>query len=201
VADLALGSRTVTRQELEHLIRAAAQIADDDEIVVIGSQSILGRHPDAPRTMRVSMEADLYPKNHPERSDVIDGAIGELSAFHETFGYYAQGVGPDTATLPRGWETRLVRSRMTPPAGARRSAMTGFRIVIASYPDRDELVAEVSHAGAIFAYVSQPAGAPTKIELFGPPPGSDPEWWTFDYDEFLLAIGAAAKEITDLEDG
>lgn len=36
------------REQLEHLIRAAATIADDDEIVVIGSQAILGAFPDAP---------------------------------------------------------------------------------------------------------------------------------------------------------
>jgi hypothetical protein len=39
---------------------------------------------------------------------LIDGAIGELSMFHETFGYYADGVDPKTATLPDGWEERLV---------------------------------------------------------------------------------------------
>ena len=44
----------------------------------------------------------------PERSDLVDGAIGELSAFHDTFGYYAQGVGEGTAVLPAGWEDRLV---------------------------------------------------------------------------------------------
>jgi uncharacterized nucleotidyltransferase DUF6036 len=98
----------VTRQQLEHLIRAAADIADDDEIVVIGSQAILGQFPEAPESMRVSTEADLYPKNHPERAEVIEGSIGELSPFHETFGYYAQGVGEETARLPRGWQDRLV---------------------------------------------------------------------------------------------
>jgi len=36
-------------------------------------------------------------------------AIGEGSRFHEQYGYYAQGVAPDTATLPRGWQRRLVR--------------------------------------------------------------------------------------------
>lgn len=56
----------------------------------------------------MSMEADVYPRNHPERSELIDGAIGELSSFHETFGYYAQGVSPTTATLPDGWQERLV---------------------------------------------------------------------------------------------
>lgn len=98
----------MTRAQLEHLLRAAGDLANDDEIVVIGSQAILGLHPDAPRALRVSMEADLYPKNHPERADVIDGAIGELSAFHELYGYYAQGVGPETAVLAPGWQERLV---------------------------------------------------------------------------------------------
>lgn len=98
----------MTRQQLEHLIRAAADIADDDEIIVIGSQAILGQSPDAPEPMRVSVEADLFPRNHPERSNVIDGSIGELSPFHETFGYYAQGVGEETALLPHGWQERLI---------------------------------------------------------------------------------------------
>jgi hypothetical protein len=59
----------------------------------------------------LSMEADIYPLQAPELADVIDGAIGELSFFHERFGYYAQGVAPTTARLPRGWQQRLVRLR------------------------------------------------------------------------------------------
>jgi hypothetical protein len=98
----------VTRAQLEHLLRAAATIADDDEIVVIGSQAILGQFPEAPAGMRISMEADLFPLNRPEMADVIDGTIGELSPFHESFGYYAQGVGEETARLPEGWKDRLV---------------------------------------------------------------------------------------------
>lgn len=44
-----------------------------------------------------------------ELEHVIDGAIGELSPFHETFRYYAHGVGPATAILPAGWQDRLVK--------------------------------------------------------------------------------------------
>lgn len=99
------------RRELEHLIRACTQIADDDELIVIGSQAILGQFPDAPAALLVSVEADVYPKNHPERADLIDGSIGEGSPFHDTFGYYAQGVGETTAMLPSGWEKRLIPIR------------------------------------------------------------------------------------------
>lgn len=96
------------RSELEHLIRAAGSIANDAEIVVIGSQSILGQFPDAPAVFLASAEADLFPLNHPELADLIDGSIGEGSRFHELYGYYAQGVGERTAILPRGWRDRLV---------------------------------------------------------------------------------------------
>ncbi len=92
----------MNRDELEHIIRAAATIADDDEFIVIGSQAILGQFPDAPEELRISNEADVWPRTHPERWELIDGAIGELSMFHDTFGYYAQGVGPETAVLPAG---------------------------------------------------------------------------------------------------
>jgi len=98
----------MTRSQLEHLIRAAADIANDDEIIVVGSQAILGQYPDAPLALTVSMEADLFPKSHPERAELIDGTIGEGSPFHETFDYYAQGVGEETAVLPGGWRERLI---------------------------------------------------------------------------------------------
>ena len=39
---------------------------------------------------------------------MIDGAIGEASSFHETFGVYAQGVGYETITAPHGWRDRHV---------------------------------------------------------------------------------------------
>lgn len=99
----------MNRRELEHLIRAAAAVTDQYEIVVIGSQSILGAEPNAPDFLLQSMEADMYPLHRPEMNDLIDGSIGEGSPFQTRFGYYAQGVGPETAKLPRGWESRLTR--------------------------------------------------------------------------------------------
>src|SRR4051812_32898998 len=108
----------MTRDQLEHLIRAAAVIADDDTIVIVGSQSVLGQFPDAPEPMRISMEADLFPLHYPERADLIEGSIGELSPFHQTFGYYAHGVSEETAVLPQGWKERLIEIRNEKTRGA-----------------------------------------------------------------------------------
>lgn len=98
----------MNRGQLEHVIRAAAAIAEDDEIWVVGSQSILGAIPDPPAELAVSMEADVAPRNRPEREALIAGSIGELSPFHTTFGYYADGVDIEGVRLPDGWRDRVV---------------------------------------------------------------------------------------------
>jgi hypothetical protein len=108
----------MTRHQLEHVIRAAAATADVKEIVVIGSQSILGTHPDAPAELTISMEADVFPKEAPARSIVIDGSIGEESLFHQTFGYYGHGVDERTAVLPEGWQNRLIKVSNSNTMGA-----------------------------------------------------------------------------------
>ena len=49
----------MTREQLEHLLRAAGAITGRKEWVVIGSQAILGSHSDAPDEVLVSQEADI----------------------------------------------------------------------------------------------------------------------------------------------
>ena len=115
----------MNRVELEHLIHAAADITGD-EIVVIGSQAILGQFPSAPASLLRSMEADLYPRNDPERAVEIDGAIGDGSLFHETYGYYAHGVGPETPWAPAGWEGRMLRLEIPPLPRSRRPVTAWF---------------------------------------------------------------------------
>ena len=101
----------MTRDQLEHAIRAACDIAEDSELIVFGSQAILGQYPDAPPELRASVEVDVQPRNRPEAVDKIDGALGELSLFHETHGFYVHGVLIESATLPAGWETRTHQVR------------------------------------------------------------------------------------------
>lgn len=99
----------MTREELEHIIRASSDVTNQYEFVIVGSQSILGSIPNPPDVFTMSAEADIYPLQAPELAEKIEGAIGEGSQFHETYGYYAQGVGPETAVLPAGWMGRVHR--------------------------------------------------------------------------------------------
>lgn len=156
----------MNRAQLEHLIRAAAVIVADDEIVVVGSQSILGQFPDAPRELCLSMEADLYPLGHPERADLIDGSIGEGSPFHATFGYYAQGVGPETAVLAPGWLERAVRVYSPATRGSTGLALEVHDLLVSKYAagrekDRD-------FARAVFKHgLAQPGTVLDRLPLTG----------------------------------
>jgi len=99
----------MTRDQLEHVIRASAAITKEYTFVIIGSQSLLGQFPGPHEVFTMSAEADIYPLDAPALADLIDTQIGEGSAFHDAFGYYAQGVGPETAILPRNWLLRVHR--------------------------------------------------------------------------------------------
>ena len=92
----------MTRAELEHAIRAACDVAGDDEVFVFGSQAILGQYPDAHEALRQSAEADISPVRAVDKVDDIDACLGELSPFHEAYGFYVHGVSIEAAVLPAG---------------------------------------------------------------------------------------------------
>ena len=99
------------REHFEHAVRAAGAILNADEILVIGSQAVHAwmEEPLPPEAERsIEVDVGVIGDDQGEKADLIDGAIGEASMFHATFGYYAQGVVESTATLPRGWRDRLV---------------------------------------------------------------------------------------------
>jgi hypothetical protein len=100
----------VKRSDLEHLIRAAGAITAQNPLIVVGSQSILATYPDPPASLGVSMEADISPVNEDQNIlDLISGSLGEITPFHETFGYYAHGHPPNACPLPADWKTRLIK--------------------------------------------------------------------------------------------
>jgi hypothetical protein len=99
------------RRELEHAIRAVGSILGTDKLLVIGSQALHASiSSDLPDAAHRSVEVDVavFGDRDGSKADLIDGSIGEASMFHETFGYYAQGVTEKSAVLPPGWRDRLI---------------------------------------------------------------------------------------------
>ena len=121
------------RNELAHVLRASSAISNETSFVLVGSQAVLLLLEQPPTALLVSTEIDLYPALHPEKADLIDGAIGANSTFHDTFGYHVDGVGPETASLPKDWMSRAV--------------LTYFGDVTAICPDLHDLVASKCAAG------------------------------------------------------
>lgn len=128
------------REDLEHIIRAACDIAGDDEIYVFGSQAILGQYPDAPASLRFSAEADVWPRNRVERGEYLN-AIGEDSPFHRQFGYYVHGVPmTEAAKLPKNWAMRTVPVRTRSTSGKTAYCLEAHDLAaskLAAYREKD----------------------------------------------------------------
>lgn len=101
------------RDQFEHTIRAAGAILGVTKVLVIGSQAIHASYDGTIAEAQRSIETDIadFDDEDGTKADLIDGSIGELSIFQETFGYYAQGVSVKTAVLPAGWKKRLIPYR------------------------------------------------------------------------------------------
>ena len=104
------------RDQLEHAIRTACQITGTREVIVVGSQSILGtfREDQLPAAATMSAEIDILPiaNDNDETArlaDLIEGVAGELSPFEEVHGFSIDGVDLETSALPDGWRSRLVK--------------------------------------------------------------------------------------------
>lgn len=115
------------RDQLEHAIRTACQIIEHVEVIVVGSQAILGTYDERelPAEATMSVDVDILPiaGNNEEvarLADLIEGVAGEFSTFEELHGFSIDGVDLDTAVVPDGWRDRLVKvqnANTAAPAG------------------------------------------------------------------------------------
>jgi len=158
------------RDQLEHAIRAACQIIDRPEVIVVGSQSILGSYPgdQLPASATMSIEVDILPiadsnEETARLADLIEGVAGEFSSFEHLHGFSIDGVDLDTAVLPGGWRDRLVRvqnASTAAPAGEPR--FTGWCLdkedccaaKLCAFREKDQhFVAALLDAGPVHADV------------------------------------------------
>jgi hypothetical protein len=115
------------RDQLEHAIRTACQIIQHSEVIVVGSQAILGTYDEdeLPAAATMSIEVDILPiadsnEETARLADLIEGVAGEFSSFEQLHGFSIDGVDLDTAVLPDRWRDRLVKvqnANTAAPAG------------------------------------------------------------------------------------
>jgi hypothetical protein len=125
------------KQQLDHVLRAAGRITGEKQFVIVGSQSLHGKHPDLADEIVRSAEVDLIAKRNVERTEWLN-VIGQDSPFHEEFGYYADPVDETTATLPSGWKARLVNLPPGDTEGVRGLCLDPHDLAIAKYVARRE---------------------------------------------------------------
>jgi hypothetical protein len=104
------------RDQLEHAIRAACQITNQLDVIIVGSQAILGTYPEyeLPTLATRSLEIDILPitDDNDETirlADLIVSVAGEFSRFEQQTGFSIDGVDLTTSALPEGWRARLVK--------------------------------------------------------------------------------------------
>lgn len=120
------------KQQVDHVLRAAGRITGEKQFIIVGSQALHGKHPDVADSIIRSAEVDLLAPKRPDRTEWLV-AIGVYSPFHEEFGYYADPVSTETATLPKGWKGRLVRLPPGDTAGVRGLCLDPHDLAISKY--------------------------------------------------------------------
>ncbi len=127
----------MNREQLEHVLRAASAITGADRLVVIGSQAILGQYPAAPDELTSSIELDVFTFRSPDDAELIDGTIGEMSPFHQTFGYNPTASARGRRCSQMGGSSALLKFERSPPA-----AQPAYVWRPTTWPPRSSLRAE-----------------------------------------------------------
>ena len=120
------------KQQVDHALRAAGRITGEKQFVIIGSQSLHGKHPDVADEILTSFEVDLIATKDTDRAAWLN-MIGVDSPFHESFGFYVDPVDEKTATLPKGWKGRLVNLPAGDTGGVRGLCLEPHDLAIAKY--------------------------------------------------------------------
>ena len=102
------------RDDLRRLFAQARKLSGETDFVVFGSLAALGSAAMVPPRMATSVDVDAFGKNDPPRIFELAGALGQGSSFDAENGYYLDPISPRVATLPEGWEQRLVRIELEP---------------------------------------------------------------------------------------
>jgi hypothetical protein len=103
----------MTLEALQHLLRSARALAEDRELLVMGSASLLVSYPDwigESSPLAATFDAYLLAEPFDELTGVmLEEALGEDRAYFRRHGYHIDVLRDSiVTTLPEGWRERLV---------------------------------------------------------------------------------------------
>jgi hypothetical protein len=90
--------------DVPRIVGDAARLVRRGELVVFGSGALAFWLHAAPRSRDVDLWCDP-----PERGEVVESLMGELSWYHDRHGVYVEVWGPETFAAPAGWPDRARR--------------------------------------------------------------------------------------------
>ena len=106
----------MTKVKLELMLREAGLVARETDFFLFGSQSLRAVCARYPKEFPTTLEADLYPRHHPQAWGLLRDKMGRGSRFFRKHGVFLDCVDPALSTLPDGWVERLIPFR-TPRTG------------------------------------------------------------------------------------
>lgn len=91
----------VDPDEVPRVVADAARLLQRGELVVFGSSALAFWLADAPRSRDVDVWIDP-----PERGEIVEALMGELSWYHDRHGVYVEVWAPETFAAPEDWRSR-----------------------------------------------------------------------------------------------
>jgi len=141
------------KRHIDHVLRAAGELTGEKQFVIVGTQALHGRFPQASESLVRSAEVDLLAPKAADRLAWLN-ALGHGSPFHEEHGYYADPMDENTVKLPKGWRSRLI-PLPEGQAGVRGACLDPHDLAISKYVARREKDLEFTKALARRGYISK----------------------------------------------
>lgn len=158
----------VTPEDVPRILNDAARLVRQGEIVVFGSASLALWLTRAPS----SRDLDLWV-TPPDRGEIVEALMGELSWYHDKHGAYVEVCGPETFEAPCSWRERAKIVVVPDEAGVRIVAPHPHDVAIAKLPRFSP--SDVDHVRLILRELPIDAAAVRRLANEAPAraPGAD----------------------------
>lgn len=105
----------MNKDQVDDALDSLRVITNETHMIVIGTQSLHGTHPNLPDDIVFSREIDVILKNKATLANWISDVVGNYTPFEAERGYFIDHVRPKPGlpVLADGWEQRMTREQIS----------------------------------------------------------------------------------------